>query len=993
MKNLLFIFLFLLSSLIFSQPPNISYNNTSTYFINSSNMLLTPTNSGGIPTYRTSVSTYTGNQSAEFSSNNPNGFSWPIAIVVSNNNVVYAADSYWPCIRKISSDGTTSILAGKRITDIFPLEGGSVITGYSDGQGSDAQFNGIKGLAVDNLGNLYVADCYNHRIRKVTPNGYVTTIAGNNNIGTIDGQGDLASFSYPYSLCLDNYGNVYVLDLKRFPDSTINSPCVIRKIDSSGYVTTIAGSIFLSSNNDGQGSLASFNYPKGITIDESGNLFVADSKNNSIRKITSDGFVTTFVSGLNNPIGICLGNDGYFYVTEEFGHQIKKISYNGEVTWYAGVGYPNPGSDSTINGLGNVASFYNPNGIDNDAEDNLYIADKNNQRIRKVILLPPYTISPNLPLGLNFNPETGVISGIPTETTPLTTYTITAANYYGISTTNITFSIISPPNCITPTVWNGTEWSLGVPNSSISAQINGPLIVTSSNSFSTCNLIVNSDLTINNNGYIEVVNNITVDNTVGNFLVKSGGKLIPKSDNSLCIGDVTVQRTTPFLKRFDYTYWSSPVNNPIISSVLLPTNWWLNYTFTFNTNNFYDIQTQLGSTITTGPDGQDDDGNAWQVVNPNNTFIPSKGYASMVFPNGIFPRTETVSFTGPINTGVIEIPLMLSANSIETDEDFNLIGNPYSSSIFADDFINTNINNISGTLAFWTHSGTLSSNYSGLAQLNYSALDYAYYNLSSGVAASFGGRIPSEYIGTGQGFLVEAENTNNIIFRPSFMAPGYSNNTNNTFFRNYESKKLWLSISTDLELFSQQLINYTPVTTLNFDKGYDLEQPKNRLACKFYSIEKDLKYKIQARENFEITDIVKLGYFTAVAETYTIKLDSIIGINEVYIKDNGVIHSLPYTFTTEVGEFNNRFELVYINNDLNIDYPEINKIIIYPNPTKEILYVENYTGNIKLFDLLGREYYFEKNIHNNKTLIYLTGLNKGTFILQIENKCYKIILY
>ena len=352
----------------------------------------------------------------------------------------------------------------------------------------------------------------------------------------------------------------------------------------------------------------------------------------------------------------------------------------------------------------------------------------------------------------------------------------------------------------------------------------------------------------------------------------------------------------------------------------------------------------------------------------------------MVQPNGIFPRTETVSFTGGLNAGIISYPMALSANATSNIDDFNLVGNPYSSSIFADDFINANIDNILGTLSFWSHAGTLSSAYPGLALLNFSTNDYAHYNLSGGINASFGGKTPSGYIASCQGFMIQAKNASNLVFRPSFMAPGYLNDTPVNFFRlqNNDQKKYRISMSTELGLYSQQLINYNDTTTLDFEDGWDLKQPSGRSALKFYTIENDIKYKIQARGSFDISDVVKVGYFSAIPETYTITLDSIDGIDNVYVKDYGVSHTLPYTFTTEEGEFNNRFELVYANL-LGVGEYEYGMVVINPRPSIfEIINLED--GQVKVYDMAGKQ--IDVKLVGN--LLDMTNISKGIYLLRVE---------
>jgi sugar lactone lactonase YvrE len=928
MKKLLLYLILFIGLTSNGQSPNITYLNQSSYYVNNSTTI-NPINSGGLPTYRTRVSTLAGVQGATFNSANPNGFAFPMAVTTSPDGYVYAVDDYWPCIRKIFPDGTTSVLAGKHITDMYPLEGGTIIMGYVDGQGSNAQFNNPKGLATDNSGNIYVADTWNHVIRKITPSGLVTTLAGNGSIGTSDGTVLSSNFSYPYSLCLDTFGNIYILDLKGNPSIAINCAVVIRKIDTNGVVSTIAGNSFISGDLDGQGTIARFNYAQGITVDIFGNLYVSDKKNNKIKKVSPTGLVTTIATGIYSPIGISIDQTGNLYVSESLSSGIKRINTNGVSNWlqstyYAGAGYSNTGPDNSINGLGNVSQFYEPNGLSISSNGNLFVADRWTQRIRKVELLQPYTISPTLPTGLLFNTETGVISGTPTSTNPNTTYTITASNYSGTSTTTISFAV-STTTCSSTTTWDGNTWSNGFPDSVTTAVIDGVYDTINDGSIDCCSLSVTNqgNLTISSGDYCNIYSNITVDPT-GILLVKSGGSLIPNNNSAVSTGIVKVERKTPSTKRFDYTYWSSPVSTTI-GTALLPAKWEPNYTFTFYTPNFYDIETSYQTTfISNIPDGQDDNGDTWTRTNIANSMIPGKGYASMIksiTATGVYPRIETVTFIGSLNTGVITIPLDLSQNTASDIDDFNLVGNPYSASINSNDFIDENISNISGTLYFWTHANTLSTSYSGLEQFNFSTNDYAKYTKLGGINAVFGGKKPSNVIGSGQGFLVEAESVNNLVFTPNLMSKAYVNTTAVSFFRGNgnNKRKLWLNM-TDGELFSQQLIGYNSSSDLEYNKGWDSGWNSSittaRLPLKFYSIEGNYHYDIQARGGFDEDDEVRLGYFSAANAQFTISIDQKEGkIKDVYLYDEvfDIWHdlSVPYTFDTTTGEFNERFRIRY----------------------------------------------------------------------------------
>ena len=205
---------------------------------------------------------------------------------------------------------------------------GSVV-GFADGTGTAAQFNSPRGAAVDSAGTVYVADGNNHSIRKITPAGVVTTLAGSGVGGFADGAGTAAQFKYPAGVAVDSAGTVYVAD------SGNNR---IRKISQEGVVTTLAGS-GTSGFADGTGSAAQFYSPGGVAVDSSGTVYVADTYNQLIRKITPAGVVTTlagsgtagFADGtgsaaqFNYPQGVAVDSTGTVYVADANNHRIRKI--------------------------------------------------------------------------------------------------------------------------------------------------------------------------------------------------------------------------------------------------------------------------------------------------------------------------------------------------------------------------------------------------------------------------------------------------------------------------------------------------------------------------------------------------------------------------------------------------------------------------------------------------------------------------------------------
>jgi sugar lactone lactonase YvrE len=221
-------------------------------------------------------------------------------------------------LRKVTPAGVVSTLAG--VTGLY---------GYLDGTGTVAQFNGPRGVAIDVSGNLFVAETTNQRIRKVTPAGVVSTLAGTGASGSADGFGTLASFKNPFSVAVDAIGVVYVAD---------SSNHLIRKITPEGVVTTLAGTGTAGAVN-GTGTNASFHYPRGLAIDAGGAVYVADYGNHLIRKITPEGVVSIL----------------------------------------AGTG-----TIGATNGTGTLAGFNQPSGITFDGSGNLWVADTGNNRIRKI---------------------------------------------------------------------------------------------------------------------------------------------------------------------------------------------------------------------------------------------------------------------------------------------------------------------------------------------------------------------------------------------------------------------------------------------------------------------------------------------------------------------------------------------------------------------------------------------------------------------------------
>lgn len=302
-------------------------------------------------------------------------FESPVAVATDNSGNILIIDNTADSIRLLSQ-GTVSTIAGQ-----------GLVYGILDGIGAGSSFGTPLGMAADASGNLYVAEYSYNTLRKVASDGTVTTLAG---FGAVvptteaDGKGPDAKLMGPAGVTIDAAGNLFFTD---YAGDTV------RKMASDGTVTTIAGQPTTAGSADGSGTAAGFNAPYGIAIDTSGNLYVADSKNQTIRKIS--GNVVTTIAGqagqsgyadgqgssarFNTPIGVAVDISGNIYVADAGNQVIRKITASGAVTTFAGSGTP-----GAADGQGTTATFNQPALISIDSSGNLLVADRGNGLIRKV---------------------------------------------------------------------------------------------------------------------------------------------------------------------------------------------------------------------------------------------------------------------------------------------------------------------------------------------------------------------------------------------------------------------------------------------------------------------------------------------------------------------------------------------------------------------------------------------------------------------------------
>ena len=569
------------------------------------------------------------------------------------------------------------------------------------------------------------------------------------------------------------------------------------------------------------------------------------------------------------------------------------------------------------------------------------------------------------------------------------------------------------------TEWDGFVWSDGAPTLSSFAVINGDYNTSIAN-LQACNLTINAGntLTVSNSSFVEVQNNVISNgdiniSTRGNFVQRGIGVLAGSFSAS---GTTTVSKTTSNFfddgVNYHYTYWSSPVVSAnIVGMFPNPVG---SRRYYFDTSNYLD---------TDGDDIDDTTPYDWQVA--SGSMDLGTGYAVTATTPPSFPYNNTAVFSGDFNTG--DITKSIVVNGFAGDNDWNFIGNPYPSAIDFNDLHSTNSTIIEGAAFLWSQSAPPDIVNPGNEVFNFNTSDYAIISAGSGNTA--GGAVglpPNDFIPSGQGFFVRGLAAGTLTFDNSMrMADATSNtiffeaNNQNATIGEDETEdsmpnRLWLDLTSDNGVFNQILIAYVEGATNGIDSwSYDV--PRNMSTgtyANLYSLinATATKFAIQGKtpESLNLEEVIPLGINTSidVATVYKISIPKIEGAfleeTPIYLKDNllNTIHNLKdsdYSFTSSVGTFNDRFEIVFTEDSLSNSGNTLssNDLTIIERTNGKVWF--KVTGaivmdTIEIIDLQGRTIYnFE--VTNNANAVYdLSALSNATYIAKVTLDDGRVII-
>jgi len=546
------------------------------------------------------------------------------------------------------------------------------------------------------------------------------------------------------------------------------------------------------------------------------------------------------------------------------------------------------------------------------------------------------------------------------------------------------------------TTWDGAAWTKGLPTASKYVTINGNY-QGDIGSIEALDLTISTGTDLNfdtgTSNSVVVYGDLTIN---GSFVIGDEESLVMYDNDATIFGNIVKkERSTNRLHHNDITYWSSSVKSEKIESVFLNVA---------KSRIFYYDQDQSSAS------NDSDDPNYWNIWQlASGEMIPGQGYAA----EGPEEATgvHNISFWGEPNNGDITYLLKghFDDDEVGSDKDnnFNLIGNPYPSAINITDFFDENKDIIDETVYLWTHSTSISE------EGDFVSSDYATYNRSGGTASSSEGVIPSDTLGSGQGFFIRAVQPGTLTFKNSMRRA----DQNTVFFKpqgpttqtdKKRKNRIWLNLNTELGGFSQILVSFSENGTDDFDKGYDAFKIRSSNPISFYSMNKMKKYSIQSLPAQPKNQIIKLGFESNVAPRKMSigiqKIQGVIRTTPILLVDHysNSVHDLKqsdYTFNLdESGSYKDRFSLHF--SELSLIEEGFFETTLLMSFKHQKIKIESNTSikNIKIYDILG---VCVSNTYPNSTSaeIRLNSSEKGKMLFvqvvykngEIKNK--KIIIY
>jgi len=561
---------------------------------------------------------------------------------------------------------------------------------------------------------------------------------------------------------------------------------------------------------------------------------------------------------------------------------------------------------------------------------------------------------------------------------------------------------VSEPDMMT--TWDGANWDNGIPspeNRPVKEVIIAGDYNTENGDILACNLIVNetANLHVANGSYVEVINNVVVNgdifvDTKANFVQRNSLSTFSLNGSGLA----TVSKETSIKKEwFHYTYWGSPVINQTINEAFEGVD--QDRIFKFLSENYID----------TDGDNVDDDANDWVVAPQDEVMEQGVGYIATSPQEGVFPRRDTITFTGEFNTGDITTDIFYNSESVTGT--WNLIGNPYPSAIDFDLLYAANSDVVDGIAYIWTQSLPLDANNPGNEDLNFNRDDYAMYNVGVGGIVGANNMRPEKYIPSGQSFFIEGLQNGQLSFSNSMRAIDHDSNlqffkTSNKRKREQPENKIWINLTSGNTIFNEILIGYVFGASQKND-GLLYDAPRISAdgdAFIYTSIEgSDLKFAIQGRhlDSIKNNDIVDLGFKTINDDrekffrlSISEKRGDFLATNVVYLKDNllNITHNLSsgsYNFTSTAGDFKNRFQIKFKSKTLSNDaaFSNQNNITVYYLNTNLIEVRTNNVAkitNISLYDILGKQLQTFEGENKSNKILNLENHSHGLYILKMK---------